>query len=52
MNLKKKWAWANQSFQAGAWSDAIYHSYNVLLSSAKALLLDKGYQQQHTGRYY
>lgn len=38
---EEKLGWANQSFQAGAWSDAIYHSYNVLLSSAKALLLDK-----------
>ena len=38
---EEKLGWANQSFQAGAWSDAIYHSYNTLLSSAKALLLDK-----------
>jgi len=38
---EEKLSWANQSFQAGAWSDAIYHSYNTLLSSAKALLLDK-----------
>ena len=38
---EEKLGWANQSFEAGAWSDAIYHSYNVFLSSAKALLLDK-----------
>jgi sulfite reductase (ferredoxin) len=38
----EKLDWANQSFAAGAWSDAIYHSYNVLIGSAKALLLDKG----------
>jgi len=38
---EEKLGWANQSFEAGAWSDAIYHSYNTLLSSAKALLLDK-----------
>ncbi|MEN0055049.1 MAG: nitrite/sulfite reductase [Mucilaginibacter sp.] len=38
---EEKLGWANQSFQAGSWSDAIYHSYNTLLSSAKALLLDK-----------
>lgn len=38
---EEKLGWANQSFQAGAWSDAIYHAYNTLLSSAKALLLDK-----------
>ena len=33
--------WANESFVKGFWSDAIYHSYNVFISSAKALLLDK-----------
>lgn len=38
----EKMEWANQSFNAGAWSDAIYHSYNVFINSAKALLLDKG----------
>ena len=38
---EEKLGWANESFRNGAWSDAIYHSYNVLLSSAKALLLDK-----------
>ncbi|MDN5284967.1 MAG: hypothetical protein JWR38_1241 [Mucilaginibacter sp.] len=38
---EEKLGWANASFQGGAWSDAIYHSYNTLLSSAKALLLDK-----------
>jgi len=37
----EKLGWANGSFKNGAWSDAIYHSYNVLISSAKALLLDK-----------
>jgi sulfite reductase (ferredoxin) len=37
----EKLGWANESFIAGAWSDAIYHSYNVFISSAKALLLDK-----------
>jgi sulfite reductase (ferredoxin) len=37
----EKFAWANESYQKGAWSDAIYHSYNVFISSAKALLLDK-----------
>ncbi|MDB5030943.1 nitrite reductase [Mucilaginibacter sp.] len=38
----EKLGWANESFTNGAWSDAIYHSYNVLIGSAKALLLDKG----------
>jgi sulfite reductase (ferredoxin) len=37
----EKLGWANESFNAGAWADAIYHSYNVFIGSAKALLLDK-----------
>ncbi|HEY4198678.1 MAG TPA: HEPN domain-containing protein, partial [Mucilaginibacter sp.] len=37
----EKMGWANESFKKGAWADAIYHSYNVMISSAKALLLDK-----------
>ncbi|MDB5138018.1 MAG: hypothetical protein JWP37_4621 [Mucilaginibacter sp.] len=37
----EKLGWANESFKNGAWSDAIYHSYNTMISSAKALLLDK-----------
>ncbi|MDN3584794.1 nitrite reductase [Mucilaginibacter flavus] len=39
---EEKMGWANGSYQLGNWSDAIYHSYNVFISSAKALLLDKG----------
>jgi sulfite reductase (ferredoxin) len=38
----EKIGWANQSFNNGAWADAIYHSYNTFIGSAKALLLDKG----------
>ena len=38
----EKLGWAKESFAAGAWADAIYHSYSVFVSSAKALLLDKG----------
>jgi sulfite reductase (ferredoxin) len=37
----EKLGWAKESFKNGAWSDAIYHSYNTMISSAKALLLDK-----------
>jgi sulfite reductase (ferredoxin) len=37
----EKMGWANESFANGAWADAIYHSYNVFISSSKALLLDK-----------
>ncbi|TKC08862.1 HEPN domain-containing protein [Pedobacter frigoris] len=38
----EKLEWANASYEAKAWSDAIYHSYAVYVSAAKALLLDKG----------
>lgn len=37
----EKLGWANEAFANKFWSDAIYHSYNVFISSAKALLLDK-----------
>jgi len=39
---EEKMGWANGAFEKGFWADAIYHSYNVFISSAKALLLDKG----------
>jgi sulfite reductase (ferredoxin) len=39
---EEKMGWANEAYEKGAWADAIYHSYNVMISSAKALLLDKG----------
>ncbi|WP_461452086.1 nitrite reductase [Mucilaginibacter sp.] len=39
---EEKMGWANGAYDNGAWADAIYHSYNVMISSAKALLLDKG----------
>ncbi|GAB2980796.1 nitrite/sulfite reductase [Mucilaginibacter puniceus] len=38
----EKMEWANASYEAGSWADAIYHAYSVLISAAKALLLDKG----------
>ncbi|MHA4896140.1 nitrite reductase [Pedobacter sp. PWIIR3] len=38
----EKLEWAEASYAAGAWSDAIYHTYAVFVSSAKAMLLDKG----------
>lgn len=38
----EKLGWANGAFDKGYWADAIYHSYNTFVSSAKALLLDKG----------
>jgi len=39
---EEKLGWANGSYAKSLWSDAIYHSYNTMISGAKALLLDKG----------
>ncbi len=39
---EEKMGWSDQSFAKGNWADSIYHAYNVMISSAKALLLDKG----------
>jgi len=41
----EKIGWAKEAFQNAAWADAIYHAYNVMISSAKALLLDKNINQ-------
>ncbi|TSD66794.1 HEPN domain-containing protein [Inquilinus sp. KBS0705] len=38
----EKLGWANGAYAKGLWADAIYHSYNTMISAAKALLLDKG----------
>jgi len=37
----EKMEWAKKAFDNGAWADAIYHTYNVFITSAKAMLLDK-----------
>lgn len=42
LDSEEKLGWARASYEAGAWADAIYHTYAVYVSSAKALLLDKG----------
>lgn len=42
---EEKFEWANEAFQNQAFADAIYHTYNTMVSSAKALLLDKGINQ-------
>ncbi|WP_448103667.1 nitrite reductase [Pedobacter panaciterrae] len=42
LESEEKLGWAKASYAAGAWSDAIYHTYAVFVGSAKALLLDKG----------
>ncbi len=39
---EEKLGWANESYNAGAYADAIYHAYSVFVGTAKALLLDKG----------
>ncbi|WP_114783804.1 HEPN domain-containing protein [Botryobacter ruber] len=38
----EKFGWATEALEEKRFADAIYHSYNVLVSTAKALLLDKG----------
>ncbi len=38
---EEKLEWAKEAYADGRWADAIYHSYNTFVSSAKALLLDK-----------
>jgi len=39
---EEKAGWAKEAYNQSRWADAIYHSYNTLISTAKALLLDKG----------
>ena len=41
LEAEEKLEWAMSSYEKGAWSDAIYHTYAVFVSAAKALLLDK-----------
>ncbi|EDM38554.1 sulfite reductase (NADPH) [Pedobacter sp. BAL39] len=41
LESEEKLEWARAAYAAEAWSDAIYHTYAVFVSSAKALLLDK-----------
>ncbi|MGV3763015.1 HEPN domain-containing protein [Parapedobacter sp.] len=39
---EEKLDWANESYSNGAFADAIYHTYSMYISAAKALLLEKG----------
>lgn len=39
---EEKLDWATKALKREAWADAIYHTYSVFISSAKAMLLDKG----------
>lgn len=38
---QEKLKWAEETLQNEQWADSIYHSYNVFITGAKALLLDK-----------
>ena len=42
LEAEEKLQWSIESMEAKAYSDSIYHAYSVFISSAKALLLDKG----------
>jgi sulfite reductase (ferredoxin) len=42
LEAEEKLQWAIASIAGKAYSDSIYHAYSVYISSAKALLLDKG----------
>ncbi len=42
LETEEKLNWAEESFKNDAFADAIYHTYSVFVSAAKALLLDKG----------
>jgi len=42
LEAEEKLQWSVESFDAQAYSDSIYHAYSVFISSAKAMLLDKG----------
>lgn len=39
---EEKLEWAHESYELKRYADAIYHTYSVFISGAKALLLDKG----------
>ncbi|GAB3907242.1 HEPN domain-containing protein [Mucilaginibacter boryungensis] len=38
----EKLEWANLAYDEKRWADSIYHAYAVMISGAKALLLDRG----------
>jgi len=46
----EKLDWGKQAFENGVWADAIYHAYSALISTAKAMLLDKNiHSSTHIG---
>lgn len=42
LEAEEKLGWAERALANGAYADSIYHTYSVLVSAAKSLLLDKG----------
>ncbi|WP_420580354.1 nitrite reductase [Reichenbachiella sp.] len=41
-DAEEKFVWAQEAFEGGNIADSIYHTYNVFINAAKALLIDKG----------
>lgn len=41
-DAEEKFQWAQETFESGNIADSIYHTYNVFINAAKALLIDKG----------
>jgi len=42
IEAQDKLAWAAETLESGIWADAVYHSYNVFVTGAKAMLVSKG----------
>ncbi|MGF1925302.1 MAG: HEPN domain-containing protein, partial [Bacteroidia bacterium] len=42
LEADEKLDWAKQAYANEAFADSIYHSYSVMISAAKSMLLDKG----------
>jgi sulfite reductase (ferredoxin) len=42
LEAEEKLQWSVESYESKAFADSIYHAYSVFISSAKAMLLDKG----------
>ena len=41
-DAEEKFVWAQEAYDGGSLADSIYHTYNVFINGAKALLIDKG----------
>lgn len=42
IEAQEKLGWALENLEKAVWADAIYHSYNVFVTGAKAMLVSKG----------